>query len=90
MKIRYNGKLYNTNKIETKVEQVRQYGYFSDLESFVADDGKKIFFAHSKFTNFDHYAYLEEWKDTTDEQYGSKVLKSGVVLVEKNCGIPEY
>lgn len=88
MKIRYNGKLYNTNKIETTLEEKRQYGYFSDLESFIADDGKKILFAYSKFTNFDDYAYLEEWIDTTDEQFGSKVLKSGIVLVEKDCGIP--
>lgn len=88
MKIRYNGKLYDTSKIETSLEVKRQYGYFSDLKSFIAEDGKKIFFAHSKFTNFDDYAYLEEWADTTDAQYGSKVLKSGVVLVEKDCGIP--
>jgi hypothetical protein len=60
MKVRYNGKLYNTSKIKTTLEVKRQYGYFSDLESFIADDGKKILFAHLKFTNFDHYAYLEE------------------------------
>jgi len=86
MKIRYNGKLYDTSKIETKVEEVRQYGYYSDICSFIADDSKKIFFAYSKFTNFDDYAYLEEWKDTLNQQYGSKVLKSGVVLVEEGCG----
>lgn len=88
MKIRYNGKLYNTDKIETKTEKIRQYGYFSNLESFIADDGKKILFAHSKFTNFDDYAYLEEWEGTMNEHYGSKVLKSGVVLVEDSCGVP--
>lgn len=89
MKIRYLGKLYNTDKIDTFLEQKNQYGYFGDLESFIADDGKKICFKHSKFTNFDHVAFLEEWDDET-RQYGSKELKSGVILVEKHCGVQAY
>lgn len=88
MKIRY-GKLYDTDRVETKIEEVNQYGYWGDLQSFFTEDGKKIFFKESKFTNFDHVAYLEEWKDTPDEQYGCKTLKSGVVLLEKDCGIPQ-
>ena len=82
MKVRYNGKLYNTKKINTFLEQRNQYGYYGDLESFIADDGKKICFKHSKFTNFDHVAFLEEWDDEA-RQYGSKELRSGVILVCK-------
>lgn len=83
MKIRYNRKIYNTNKIASFLEQKNQYGYFGDLRSFIAKDGKKICFKHSKFTNFAHVAYLEEWDDET-RQYGSKELRSGVILVEIN------
>lgn len=82
MKIRYLGKLYNTDKLDTFLEQKNQYGYFGDLESFIADNGKKICFKHSKFTNFDHVAFLEEWDDEI-RQYGSKELRSGVILVCK-------
>ena len=86
MKIRYLGKLYNTDKLDTFLEQKNQYGYYGDLKSFIADDGKKICFKHSKFTNFEHVAYLAEWDDETI-RYGSKELRSGIVLVEEHCGI---
>lgn len=86
MKIRYLGKLYNTDKIDTLLEEKNEYSYFGNLYSFIATDGKKICFKHSKFTNFEHVAFLEEWDDIT-RQYGYKELKSGVVLIEEYCSI---
>jgi hypothetical protein len=86
MKIRYLGKLYNTDKLDTLLEEKNEHCYYGNLYSFIADDGKKIYFKYSKFTNFDNIAYLEYWDDMT-RQYGSKELKSGVVLLEEYCAI---
>jgi len=87
MKIRYSGKLYNTDKMDTFLVEKRQYGYFTNLEGVILPDGTEIHFAYSKFTNFDHYAYNVEWEES-DRYYGSKQLPSGVVVVEKDIGIP--
>lgn len=86
MKVRYLGKLYNTEKMDTILEERREYGYFNDLISFIADDGEKIYCATSKFTNFDHYAYTESC-DYYEREFHCKELKSGVVKIEHNIGI---
>ena len=86
MKIRYEGKLYNTINIKTKLEQKNQYGYWGDLESFTADDGEKICFKPSRFTNFEHVAYVDSWTGE-DRYYSSKQLASGVVKIEYNISM---
>ncbi len=83
MKVRYLGKLYNTDNLETTLENKREHGYWGDQESFIAKDGKKIIFSPSKFTNFEHEAFLDEWSDD-ERMFGYKENSSGIVIVELN------
>jgi len=90
-KIRYKGKLYDTEAKcrEVKLEEEVNHGYWGDVNSFIADDGEKICFKLSKFSNFDHQAWVDSW--TTEERmFGSIENKRGVIIVEEDIAIPKF